>query len=123
VAQAVDAERLLGFGRDASPQFPLHLDESLPLPAEERLVWERRLNGYRHSCGCAEGAAGLCAGLLLALIVYFLKRGHVTKSDIAVMVGLPIVLLVAGKLIGRLLDRRRFLKACKQLLSRLAVNA
>jgi hypothetical protein len=120
--ETINAQRLLEFGRGVATHGALRLDESLPIPAVERIAWERRLNRYRRSCGCAEGAVGLCGGVAIVLIAVLLQAGPWTMSKIAACVLLPFGLLAGGKLIGRRLDRRRFRKACNQLSSRLATT-
>ncbi len=120
--ETVNARQLHEFGQGGIPARGVRLDESLAIPAGERIAWERRLNRYRHSCGCAEGAAGLFVGLALVLAAYFLLHRPWTKPNVAAAASLPLALLACGKLIGRHLDRLRFRKACKQLLQRLAVS-
>ena len=122
IAEPITVEMLVALGRGNAPRHPVRLDESLPLPESERMVWERRLNRYRHSCGCAEGAVGLCVGLLIVLTAYLLQTGPWTGAKIGAFVALPLLLVGVGKLIGRRLDALRFRKACKQLSLRLAVN-
>lgn len=100
----------------------VRLDESLPIPNDERLEWERRLNRYLNSCGCAEGAAGLFSGLILVLVTYFAQARPWRGWEIAAAVALPLALLIGGKLLGRRLDRLRFRRISERLLSRLALN-
>jgi hypothetical protein len=115
---------LRDFEGGAAPRFPLQLDESLPLPADERTVWERRLNRHRRSCGCTEGAVGLCAGIAAACLGYLLRgRLGLAFLSVPILIGLPFGFLIAGKLIGLRLGRVRFTRACKQLLSRVTVTA
>ncbi len=121
--ESVNAQRLLELSRGEALPSGLRLDDTVSLPASERLAWERRLNRYRRSCGCAEGAVGLSAGVAIVLIILYFTNRPWTPSIIVTAVGLPLTLLVAGKLTGRRLDRLRFRKACKQLLLRLSVNA
>ena len=121
-APALNAERLRELSGGVLPTSAVRLDESLPIPAEERRAWERRLNRYLNSCGCAEGTVGLFAGGAIALIVSFVQNEPWPAWEIAMIVALPIVLLVGGKTLGRWLDRLRFRMACKSLLSRLAVD-
>ena len=120
--ETVTARQLHELGRGGIPPPGLLLDESLPIPVGERIAWERRLNRYRHSCGCAEGAAGLFVGLAIVLVAYFLLNRPWTKPNVAAAASLPLALLACGKLIGRHLDHLRFRKACKQLLLRLAAS-
>ena len=121
--EVVNAQRLIELGQGIRPAPGLRLDESLPLPAHERLAWERRLNRYRRSCGCAEGAVGLCVGLAAVLIASIFHHGPWTTSNVAAAIGVPLALLIGGKLVGRHRDRLRFRRACGQLLLRLAVTA
>jgi hypothetical protein len=115
---------LRDFEGGAAARFPLQLDESLPLPADERTVWERRLNHHRRACGCSEGAVGLCAGIAAAGLGYLFKgRLGLSLLSVPVLIGLPFGFLIAGKLIGLRLGRIRFTRACKQLLSKVTVTA
>ena len=122
--QPLNAERLAAMsGRIALPP-AVRLDESLPISADERFTWERRLNRYLNSCGCAEGAVGLFIGVAVVLITYFAQSEPWWPAwQIAAAVALPFALLVGGKTVGRWLDRLRFRKVCKHLLSRLAIDS
>jgi hypothetical protein len=121
--ELVNEQRLLEFGQGLVPPHAMRLDESLPLPAAERLAWERRLNRQPRSCGCTEGAVGLSVGLGIVLIASFVQTEPWTTFKAAAAVGLPVGLLIAGKLAGRALSHRRFRNTCRQLLSRLAAHA
>jgi len=122
IAQVVNSEQLVALSGGIVPPPAVRLDDSLLISADERLTWERRLNRYLNSCGCAEGAVGLFIGLAVALIAYFAQNEPWPAWEIASAVALPVALLVGGKTIGRRLDRLRFRKVCKRLLSRLAVD-
>lgn len=98
----------------------MHLDDSLPISPNERLAWERKLNRYLHSCGCAQGTVGLLAGLVIVAFLYFWHPGSWSAWQIAAAVACPIALLALGKTAGRRLDRMRFRRACKSLLSTLS---
>jgi len=121
-AQPLNAERLAAMSGRIAPPPAVRLDESLPISADERFTWERRLNRYLKSCGCAEGTVGLFVGLALALVAYFAQSEPWSAWEIAAIVALPPALLVVGKTVGRRLDRLRFRRACKCLLSRLAID-
>jgi hypothetical protein len=120
--QVLDAERLVALSGGIVPPPTVRLDESLPISSDERFAWERRLNRYLNSCGCAEGTAGLFVGVAIALIAYFAQSEPWPAWEIAAAVTLPLALLVGGKLVGHQLDRLRFRKICKRLLSHLAVD-
>lgn len=98
----------------------MHLDDTLPMSPDARLAWERRLNRYLHSCGCAQGTAGFLAGLVIVAFLYFWQSGPWSAWQIAAAVACPIALLALGKTAGRRLDRMRFRRACKSLLSTLS---
>lgn len=121
-AQPLNAERLTALSGGIVPPPAVRLDESLPISADERSTWERRLNRYLNSCGCAEGAVGLFVGVAIVLIAYFTQSEPWPAWEIAAAVALPLVLLAGGKTVGRRLDRLRFRRECKRLLSRLAVD-
>jgi hypothetical protein len=120
--QVLTAEQLFELSGGVALPPAVRLDESMPLPGDERLDWERRLNRYLNSCGCAEGAAGLCIGLTVVLITYFAQNKPWRSWEIAAAVALPLALLIGGKLLGRWLDRLRFRRISERLLSRLALN-
>ena len=124
VAQQVDLARLRDFEGGRAPRFPLQLDESLPIPADERTAWERRLNHHGRACGCTEGALGLSVGVAIACIGFlFRSRLGLSLLSVPVMVGVPFGLLIVGRLIGLRSGRIRFQKACARLLSRVAATA
>ena len=118
----LNAEWLTALSGGIAPPPAICLDESLPITADERFTWERRLNRYLNSCGCAEGAVGLFVGLAVVLIVFLIQSKPWTAWQVAAALALPIALLVGGKTLGRWLARLRFRKVCKLLLSQLAVN-
>ena len=122
VKQVVTAERLFALSVGCLPPSAVHLDESLLIPAEERLAWERKLNRYLNSCGCAEGAAGLFLGLTSVFMIYLAQSKPWPGWEIASAVALPLVLLVGGKTLGLWLDRLRFRKVSKLLLARLSFS-
>jgi hypothetical protein len=118
--QLLKAERLVELSRGLVLPSVVRLDESLLIPIEERLDWERRLNRHLEPCGCAEGAVGLFAGAALSLALYLAQNTPWTRWDVAAAVALPLSLLVGGKTAGRRLGRLRFRRVCRDLLSRLA---
>jgi hypothetical protein len=122
VPETVNATRLVELGGGISPVFPLQLDYSLRLSDHERSAWERRLNRGRRACGCAEGAAGLGAGILSVVIGWSVLTPPLAASSIITASAVPIACLAAGKLIGRRLHRKRFHEACKELAQRLGVG-
>ena len=111
----LNAEQLARLGNGLAPPAALRLDVSLPLSADERARWERRLNGFLKSCGCTVGAVGLCAGLAIVLLAYLAGHEPWSRRRIIVAVVLPLVLFAGGKWVGRWLDRRRFRRECQRL--------
>jgi len=102
-------------GQGAVPARFLRLDGALAMPAEQRVFWERRLNRLRRSCGCAEGAVGLLLGVLLVTVAAHLSNEPWTATRALAALGVPITLLVVGKLAGRSIGRLRFRRACSAL--------
>lgn len=121
-AQVLTADRLVALSAGSLRPSAVHLDESLLIPAEERLAWERKLNRYLNSCGCAEGAAGLFLGLTSVLMIYLAQSKPWPGWEIASAVALPLVLLAGGKTLGLWLDRLRLRKVSKLLLARLSFS-
>jgi len=85
-------------------------------------MWERKLNRYLKSCGCAEGAVGLFIGMAIVLFAYLALNEPWSHWEITAAVALPLAFFAAGKMLGQRLDRLRFRKECKRMLSRLAVE-
>ncbi len=121
-AQPLNAERLSALSGGIVPPPAVRLDDSLPIPADERAEWERRLNRYLNACGCAEGTVGLFVGIAIVLIALFARSEPWRAWEISAAVALPLVLLATGKAVGRRLDGLRFRMECKRLLSRLSTD-
>ena len=118
----LNAEQLARLGDGLAPPACLRLDVSLPLAADERSMWERRLNRFLKSCGCAEGAIGLFVGVAIVVLAYLVGDQTWSRRKVIAAVVLPLALFAGGKWVGRWLDRRRFRQECRRLSSRLGVE-
>jgi hypothetical protein len=100
------------------------LELALPsLEAAEAKIWEQRLNGLLHSCGCDEGAIGLLAGLTGSLLVVHVGQPSGTSHAVAAVICATAGGATAGKLAGKLRRRRRGMREAARLAASLRPGA
>lgn len=96
---------------------PILIDDP-SLTSAQRAEWEARLSRLYNECGCHEGALGLLAALpvLLALLLWRQPGfGLLDPGGIALLVLLPLVGAIGGKLLGLALGRLRLRRAVTEL--------
>jgi hypothetical protein len=67
----------------------------------EKRQWEADINRYYYSCGCASGAKGLLAMLLLGIGVS-IAAYLVDTPSLRELIAIPIVAAIAGAAIGKI---------------------
>ena len=96
---------------------PILIDDPT-LTLVERTRWESRLTALYNECGCHEGALGFVAAfpVLLALLLWSQPGfGLLEPGGLALLVVLPLVGAIAGKLLGLAVGRLRLRRAVAEL--------
>ena len=112
-------EHLVALGEGRLNPSAITLDESLPLSAEERLLWEGKLNRNLKDCGCREGAIGLFTGSFIAVGAFLLETSVWASWQVGAAVLLPFIFMAFGRFIGQRTSHQRMRKISKQLLHRI----
>jgi hypothetical protein len=90
------------------------------IPADEAEMWQARLNAYRNDCGCSTGAIFTCLALGAVLVYVAVCALSMPLADTLRATGVGALVIVlggaAGKLVGLLVARLKFKRACGKLL-------
>jgi hypothetical protein len=103
-------------GRGLPSSIPILIDDP-HLAIAERSAWQSRLASLYNDCGCKAGAIGLLAAFPSLWGVFVLPTGVAPLSlrGMMLILGLPFVGAVTGKLIGLRLRSLRLLRAVLEL--------
>ena len=93
----------------------------------ERHSWQTQLNKYKNDCGCSTGAIFFSVTLvvLIVLAVFTAFNSPMTSMIKLSLIGTPVVFFSAlvGKMLGLIIARLKFRRACSKLLERLKSTA
>jgi hypothetical protein len=96
---------------------PILIDDP-SLTSVQRAEWESRLSRLYNECGCHEGALGLLAAFPVLLALFLWRQpgfGLLDPGGIALLVALPLLGAIAGKLLGLAVGRLRLRRAVAEL--------